>query len=129
VTAEPGTTVLRPSVLVIETSAVGESVSMSDAELLAEVGSVTPAGADTATVLVSEPVAVGETATTTVYVTLAPLAMVAVVEIGIAPDADPQVAPAVAAQVHDPDAAPDGRASVMGAFRAVDGPVLPTTTV
>ena len=55
--------------------------------------------------------------------------MVAVVEIGIEPDADPQLAPAVAAHVHDPEVAPAGSASVIGALTAVDGPALPTTTV
>ena len=125
----PGTTVVRPSVLVIETSAVGVSVSMSVAELLADVGSVTPAGADTVAVLVSEPVAVEETATTTEYVAVAPLAMVAVVEIGIEPEAAPQLAPAVATHVHVPDAAPAGRASTIGALVAVDGPAFDTTTV
>jgi hypothetical protein len=129
VTSVPGTTVLRPSVLVIETSAVGVSVSMSVAELLAELGSVPPAGADTLAVLVSDPVAVEEMATRTVYVTVAPVAMVAVLEIGIEPDADPHAAPAVAAHVHEPDVAPAGRASVTGALTAVDGPALPTTTV
>ena len=62
----PGTTVVRPSVLVIETSAVGVSVSMSLAMLFAPLGSVTPAGADTVAMLVSDPVAVEATATTTV---------------------------------------------------------------
>ncbi len=125
----PGTTVLRPSVLVIDTSAVGVSVSMSLAELLADDGSVTPAGACTVAVLVSEPVAVEETATTTVYVAVAPVATVAVVARGIAPDAEPQLAPADATHVHEPDVAPAGRASATGALTAVDGPALPTTTV
>ena len=57
------------------------------------------------------------------------MATVAVVAIGIEPEADPQLAPAVAAQVHVPDVAPDGRASVTGALTAVEGPALPTTTV
>ena len=120
---------VRPSVLVIDTSAVGVRVSMSLAELFAELGSVTPAGAETVAVLVSEPVAVDDTATTTVYVAVAPVATVAVVEIGSVPDAEPQVAPALAAQVHVPDVAPAGRGSATGAFTVVDGPALPTTTV
>ena len=53
----------------------------------------------------------------------------AVVDIGIAPDAEPQVAPAEATQVHEPDVAPAGSASATGALTAVDGPALPTTTV
>ena len=112
---------LRPSVLVIDTSAVGVSVSVSLAELLADEGSVTPTGACTVAVLVSEPVAVGETATTTVYVTVAPVATVAVVDIGSVPDAVPQLAPAEAAHVHEPEVAPAGRASATGALRT--GPV------
>ena len=66
VTTEPGTTVLRPSVFEIDTSAVGVKVSVSVAELLAEAGSVKPAGACTVAVLANEPVAAEETATTTV---------------------------------------------------------------
>ena len=60
---------------------------------------------------------------------MAPEAMVAVLEIGIAPEAAPHVAPALAAQVHEPEVAPPGSASATGAFTAVDGPALPTTTV
>jgi hypothetical protein len=129
VTTDPGTTVLRPSVLVIDTSAVGVSVSMSLAELLPDVGSVTPAGTCTVAVLVNEPVAVEDTATTAVYVAVAPVARVAVVEIGIEPEAAPQLAPAVATHVHVPDVAPAGRASTTGALTAVDGPAFDTTTV
>ena len=57
---------VSPSVLEIDTSAVGLKVSMSVAVLLPETGSVTPAGADTVAVFVNEPVAVDETPTTTV---------------------------------------------------------------
>ncbi len=102
---------------------------MSLAELLADDGSVTPTGACTVAVLVSDPVAVEEIATTTVYVAVAPVATVAVVASGSAPDAEAQVAPADATQVHEPDVAPAGSASVTGALTAVDGPTLPTTTV
>jgi hypothetical protein len=66
VTTEPGTTVLSPSVFEIDTSAVGVRVSVSPAELSADEGSVTPAGACTVAVLAREPVAVEATATTTV---------------------------------------------------------------
>lgn len=102
---------------------------MSVAELSADTGSVTPAGACTVAVLVNEPVAVDETATTTLYVAVAPAAMVTVVAIGIDPDAAPQLAPTDAAHVHEPEVAPAGSASATGAFTAVDGPALPTTTV
>lgn len=53
----------------------------------------------------------------------------AVVEMGIEPEAVAQLAPAVATHVHVPDVAPAGRASATGALTAVDGPALPTTTV
>ena len=120
---------VSPSVLVIDTSAVGVRVSVSLAELFADEGSVTPAGAETVAVFVSEPVAVDATATITVYVTVEPLASVAVVEIGIEPDADAQLAPAVATHVHVPDVAPAGKASTTGALTAVEGPAFPTTMV
>ena len=62
----PGTTVVTPSVFVIVRSAEGESVSVSVAELLPGVGSVTPTGTETVAVLTSVPVAVGETVAVTV---------------------------------------------------------------
>ena len=60
VTPVPGTSVVAPSVLVIDRSAVPESVSVSVAELLPLVGSVTPTGAAIVAVLLSDPVADGE---------------------------------------------------------------------
>ena len=62
----PASMVVRPSVLEIDRSAVGVNVSVSVAELLAELVSTTPAGAAMLTVLANEPVAVDDTATTTV---------------------------------------------------------------
>ena len=53
----PATTAAEPSVLVIDRSAVGASVSVSVAELLATDGSVTPVGAAMVAVLASDPVA------------------------------------------------------------------------
>ena len=58
--------VLRPSVLVIDRSAVGVNTSVSVAMLFAELVSTTPAGAAMLTELANDPVAVEETATTTV---------------------------------------------------------------
>ena len=52
--------VVTPSVLVIERSALAASVSLSVAELLPGVGSVTPPGAATVAVLLSVPVAEAE---------------------------------------------------------------------
>ena len=120
---------VSPSVFVMDTSAVGVSVSISLAELLADDGSVTPEGAETVAVLVNDPVAAGEMETKTVYVTNDPLGTVTAVAIGIEPDGAPQLAPPLAAQVHVPKRAPAGGASNTGAFTAVDGPALPTTTV
>ena len=48
---------------------------------------------------------------------------------GIVPPAAPQVAPAPAAHVHEPDVAPTGSASVIGAATTADGPALEATTV
>ena len=52
---------VTPSVLVIEMSAVGVSVSVSVALLLPGAGSVVPPVAVTVAVLLSEPVALGDT--------------------------------------------------------------------
>ena len=60
VTLPPGVAVVTPSVFVIARSAEGASVSLSVAELLPGVGSVTPAGAATVAVLLSVPVAAAE---------------------------------------------------------------------
>ena len=56
----PGVAVVTPSVLVIARSALAPSVSLSVAELLPGVGSVTPAGAVTVEVLLNVPVAAAE---------------------------------------------------------------------
>src|SRR5689334_13159050 len=60
VTEPPAVAVVTPSVLVIARSAVAPSPSVSVAELLPGVGSVTPPGVATVAVLVSEPVAAAE---------------------------------------------------------------------
>jgi hypothetical protein len=57
VTCVPGTSVVAPSVFVIDRSACGVRVSVSVAELLPGVGSVTPAPVATVAVLASVPVA------------------------------------------------------------------------
>src|SRR6185312_2453638 len=57
VTEPPGLAWVTPSVRVTERSAVAASVSVSVAELLPGVGSVTPAGAVTVAVLEREPLA------------------------------------------------------------------------
>ena len=55
----PGVYVAEPSVLVIDRSAAASGVSVSVAELLPGVGSVTPAGTLTVAVLTRLPVAPG----------------------------------------------------------------------
>ena len=57
VTLVPGVSVPMPSVLVIDRSALGASVSVSVAELLVDVESVTPLGTATEAVFVNDPVA------------------------------------------------------------------------
>ncbi len=58
----PAVTVVTPSVLVMPTFACAVSVSVSVAELLPGVGSVTPPAVATVAVLLSEPVAAAEIA-------------------------------------------------------------------
>src|SRR3954471_964831 len=62
-----------PSVLVIARSALAARVSLSVAELLPGVGSITLAGAVTVAVLLNVPVAAAETVQLAVYVVLPPL--------------------------------------------------------
>ena len=129
VSAVPALIVVKPSVLEIDRSAVGVSESVSVAELSAELVSTTPAGAAMLTVLAREPVAVDDTATITVYVTEPLGDKVAVVDIGSVPLAAPHVPPLPAAHVHVPDVAPLGKASVIGAAVAVEGPAFDATIV
>jgi hypothetical protein len=58
VTLVPGTSVVEPSVFVIRRSVDGDNESVSVAELLVLVGSVTPVGVEIDAVFASEPVAV-----------------------------------------------------------------------
>jgi hypothetical protein len=121
--------VVRPSVLEIDRSAVGVRMSMSVAMLLAELVSTAPAGAAMVTELASDPVAVDETATVTVYVTEPAGDSVAVVDIGIVSLAEPHVPPTPAAHDHVPEAVPLGNESVINAPVAVDGPAFDATMV
>ena len=74
VSAVPAVYVVLPSVLVICRSASGFGVSVSVAELLPGVGSVTPGGVAMATVFVRLPVAPESTVPVSVNVMFAPLA-------------------------------------------------------
>ena len=104
-------------------------MSVSVAELFAELVSTAPAGAAMFTVLASEPVAVDEIATVTEYVTDPLGGKVAVVDIGIVPLAAPHELPLAATHVHVPDVVPLGSASVISALVAVDGPAFDATIV
>ncbi len=66
VTPDPGVTDATPSVLVIARSAIGVSVSVSVAVLLAELGSTTVAGAVMVAVFEIDPLAPGAIAAVTV---------------------------------------------------------------
>src|SRR5262245_37603682 len=83
----PAVTVVTPSTLVMERSALPPSVSLSVAELLPGVGSVTPAGAATVAVLLSVPDAAAEIEQLAVYVTLPPTGRLAVSLMFPEPDA------------------------------------------
>ena len=80
--------------------ALGDSVSVSVALLLAGAGSVTPAGAATVAVLINEPVAPAAIVQLAVYVTLPPLGRPTVLLILPEPDAV-QVPPPDPAHVHE----------------------------
>lgn len=68
----PGTNVATPFVFSTFRFVVGTIGSVSDAVLSGRCGSVTPAGGVTVTLLVKEPLAVGETSTATVKPFVAP---------------------------------------------------------
>ena len=72
----PGTTEVLSSVWETDKSTCGVRVLVSVALLLAELVSVTPLGVETETMLVMEPVAVGEIVPVRVIVTLLPEARV-----------------------------------------------------
>src|SRR3954469_17462350 len=106
----------------MERSALAASVSLSVAELLPGVGSVTPAGADTVAVLLSVPVAAAETAQLAVYVTLPPAGRLTLLLMLPAPEAVQVPPPApthVQVQVNDA-----GKVSATVAPEAVLGPAF-----
>ena len=109
-----------PSVLVIDRSAVGVNVSVSVAELLAGVGSVTEAGAAIVEVLDRLPVAVVEIVAVRVNVAVPPGAKLTDALMLPLPDAG-QLDPAVAVHVHVvPESTP-------GTVSATVAPVAATT--
>ena len=124
----PGTSVADPSVLVIDRSAVGVSVSVSVAELLAGVGSVAPPGSATVAVLASDPVAVAEMAPVTVNVAAPPETKVTEALIEPEPEAGHDE-PAEAEHVQVTPLSEAGIVSVTVAALIVEGPALEATIV
>jgi len=125
----PGIADVAESVLVIDSSPVGVSVSVSVAELLAEFGSVTGAGAATVAVFTSVPVAVAGRFPVTVNVVVPPGARVTVALRLPLPDAAGHVDPAEAEQVHATPVTVAGTVSATVAPVAVDGPPFVATIV
>src|SRR5438128_10085721 len=83
-----------PSDLVIAKSALDTTVSLSVAELLAETGSASPAGAVTVAVFRIEPTADGATVALSVKVAVPPLSRLTVVLMEPEPLEAPQLDPA-----------------------------------
>src|SRR6478735_1766671 len=125
----PGTADAAESVFVIDRSPVGVSVSVSVAELLAGVGSVTEAGAATVAVFAKDPVAVAAIVPVTTNVVVPPGARVTVALRLPLPDAAGHVDPAEAAQVHVTPVTIAGTVSATVAPVAVDGPPFVATIV
>jgi hypothetical protein len=128
VTPWPGVADATPSVLVIDRSPVGVSVSVSVAELLPGVGSVTEAGTATDAVFAKLPVAVVEMVEVSVNVAVPPGARVTEALMLPLPDAG-HVEPAEAAQVQFVPDKMAGTVSVTVAAVTVDGPALEATIV
>src|SRR5476651_2675078 len=108
----PATTVDRPSVLAIDTSASPLTMVASVAMLLALLGSITAGGASTVAVLVTTPSWLAAIDASIVNVADPPVARSTVEAMSPAPLVVPQVDPGVAVQVHDTPVRPDGITSV-----------------
>lgn len=129
VTALPGTAEVIPSVLVIDRLALGFSVSVSVAELLAPDGSLLPAGAVMVAVFTSEDVAVDEMVAVTVNVAVPETARVTLPLMLPVPDAAGQLEPLVAAHVHAvPVSVPENVSATVAAV-INDGPAFEATIV
>jgi hypothetical protein len=118
-----------PSVFVIDRSAVGFRVSVSDDELLAGVGSVTPTGAAIDAVFTKLPVAAAATVAVIEKVAPAPTGRSTVVLTLPLPLLAAQDPPAVGTHVHVDPLSVAGIVSMTGAAMTDDGPVLVATTV
>jgi hypothetical protein len=124
----PGIAAAEPSVFVIDRSPVGVNVSLSEAELLPGVGSVTDAGAAIVAVLVKLPVAVVEMVAFTVNVAVPPGARLTDALMFPLPEAG-HVEPALAAHVQVTADSVAGSVSETVAPVTIDGPALAATIV
>jgi hypothetical protein len=115
--------------LVIARSAVGFRVSVSVAELLPGVGSVTPDGTAIAAVLTRVPVAVATTVAEIVNVADAPTGRSTVVLMLPLPLPAAHDAPPLVTHVHVTPVSDAGIVSVTGAPVTADGPALLATIV
>jgi len=129
VTAVPGTAVAWPSVLVTARSAVGVSVSVSVALLLARLGSVKPAGAPRVAVFTRVPVAVGLIVPVALMVAVPPGSSVTTAETAPGPPEGAQAEPADGAQLQVTPAMAAGKESVTVPPVTVLGPGLVATIV
>lgn len=126
----PATSVICPSVLLIDSAAVEVTAVLSVAELLALSVSVTPPGADTLAVLTTEPMVEPAIVAVTVNCTepLTPRSTVVLTS----PDTGPllsQFPPTPAEQVQVAPTNAAGNVSTTTALETDDGPALPTTIV
>src|SRR4051812_4962599 len=112
----------------MERSAVGINVSVSEAVLLAGVGSVVPPGSATLAVLVNEPVAEAEIVPVSVKVAVPPDSKEIEAPIEPEPEAG-QDDPADAVHVHVAPVIAPGTVSVTVAPGTTDGPEFETTIV
>ena len=104
-------------------------MSVSVCELLADVESVTPAGARILAVFASVPVAPAATVAVSEKVAVPPFARLTVVEMLPVPLATPQLEPAEATQVHVAFFRPAGNVSLTAAPATALGPLLVATIV
>ena len=120
---------VAPSVFVMLRSPTGDSVSVSVAELLAELVSVTPDGTVMVAVFASDPVAVAPTVAVTVKVAVPPRARFTPIEKDPVPELVAQLEPAEAAHDHDDALMFAGIVSATVAPLTAFGPPFDTTIV
>lgn len=134
VMGEPGTALSAPSVLVMDKSTVGVTLSMSQAWVGPGVGSVTPTGKTAAAVLVNVPVPAGVPGfrvPVMVNVAMAALGSVTVVAMAFPePEGAAQLAPTeTVAHVHVTPVSAAGTVSFTAPLVTVEGPLFDTETV